>query len=155
MDRDDPMTTSRSMFRSAAAGARAGMTLIEVILAVVILSGAMLGLANFGRKFQHQTTDSSNQTLASDLATQQLEDIKGYRVYATLVATYNGMTETSFPADPAGYAGFTRTTQAVRTQVNTGATPASPGNDYITVTVTVTGRALPTPMKKSTIIAVF
>ena len=149
------MTTARSMVRSARAGARAGMTLIEVILAVVILSGAMLGLANFGRKFQHQTTDSSNQTLASDLATQRVEDIKGFRVYATLVATYNGVVETSFPTDPVGYAGFTRTTAAVRTQNATGAAPSSPGNDYITVTVTVTGRGLPAAMKKSTIIAVF
>ncbi|MFI5310112.1 MAG: prepilin-type N-terminal cleavage/methylation domain-containing protein [Gemmatimonadales bacterium] len=149
------MTTSHSSLRAASSGARTGMTLIEVILAVVILSGAMLGLANFGRKFQHQTSESTNQTLASDLATQRIEEIKGYRVYSTLVATYNGTTETTFPTDSLGYHGFTRTTAAVRTTVAAGATAVPPGNDYITVTVTVTGNTLVTPIKKSTIIALF
>jgi len=124
------------------------MTLIEVILAIVILSGAMLGLANFGRKFQHNTSDTSNQTLASDLATQRLEEIKGYRVYATIVATYNSTTET-FGSDPV-YKGFTRVTAATRCSGCPTAT-----NDYVTLTVTVTGNQLVTPMKKTTIIAAF
>ena len=72
MDSDDPMTHTTTGFRRATQ-ARRGMTLIEVILAIVILSGAMLGLANFGRKFQHATSESSSQTLASDLAAQRLE----------------------------------------------------------------------------------
>jgi prepilin-type N-terminal cleavage/methylation domain-containing protein len=153
MERDDPMTIPRLLARSAPARARAGMTLIEVILAVVIMSGAMLGLANFGRKFQHQTSDFTNQTLASDLATQRLEEIKGYRVYSTLVATFNGANE-SFATDST-YRGFTRTTAAVRTQVAAGATPSPPGNDYITVTVTVTGNSMPVSIKKTTVIALF
>ncbi len=147
------MTHPRLLAPSVAARARAGMTLIEVILAVVILSGAMLGLANFGRKFQHQTSDSANQTLASDLATQRLEEIKGYRVYSTLVATFNGASE-AFTTDST-YHGFTRVTAAVRTQVAAGATASPPGNDYITVTVTVTGNVIPAPIKKTTVIALF
>jgi Tfp pilus assembly protein PilV len=131
------------------------MTLIEVILAVVILSGSMLGLARFGNLFQHQTSVSSNQTLASDLATQKIEEIKGYRVYTTIVATYNNVTETVFPTDSAGYHGFTRLTQAVRTNVAVGATASPQANDFITITVTVTGNTLTTPLKKSTIIASF
>ena len=55
---------------------RTGMTLVEVIIAMAILGGAMLGLANFGRKFQHATQDASNQSLASDLATQRIEEIQ-------------------------------------------------------------------------------
>jgi Tfp pilus assembly protein PilV len=124
------------------------MTLIEVILAIVILSGAMLGLANFGRKFQHQTSDSTSQTLASDLATQRLEQIKGWRVYSTLASTFNGVSET-FASD-ATYRGFTRTTAAVRCSGCPTAT-----NDYVTVTVTVTGNTLTTAIKKTTIIAAF
>ena len=133
---------------TAPAGARAGMTLIEVILAVVILSGAMLGLANFTRKFQHSTSDSTTQTLASDLATQRLEEIKGWRIYSTLVSNYNGASE-SFATDPV-YKGFTRTTAAVRCS----GCPTTT-NDYVTITITVTGNTLATPMKKTTIIAAF
>jgi Tfp pilus assembly protein PilV len=124
------------------------MTLIEVIFAIVILSGAMLGLANFGRQFQHNTSTTSGQTLASDLATQQIETIKGWRVYSTLITTYNNMIET-FVGNPV-YAGFTRTTKVVRC-----ASCPTSTNDYVTVTVTVTGNNLPATMAKSTIIAAF
>lgn len=130
------------------AGPRAGMTLIEVILAIVILSGAMLGLANFGRKFQHNTSASSDSALASDLATRRLEDVKSFRSYLTLVSIYNNVTET-FASDPI-YKGFTRTTYATRCD-----TTASPHNDYVTVTVTVTGNSLAATMRKTTIIARF
>ncbi len=127
---------------------RGGMTLIEVIFAVVILSGAMLGLANFGRKFQHNTSTTSGQTLASDLATQQIETVKGWRVYSTLITTYNNMVET-FVGNPV-YQGFTRTTKVTRCAGCPTAT-----NDYVTVTVTVTGNNLPATMSKTTIIAAF
>jgi prepilin-type N-terminal cleavage/methylation domain-containing protein len=144
---------TNSLQRSAAAGAdiarRRGMTLIEVILAVVILSGAMLGLADFGRRFQHQTSDSTSQTLASDLATQRIEQIKGWRVYSTLASTYNGVVE-NFGNSDATYSGFRRTTAAVACSGCPTAT-----NDYVTITVTVTGRNLTTAIKKTTIIAAF
>ena len=142
------MTTTTAQIRRAAARARRGMTLIEVIMSIVILSGAMLGLANFVRKFQHGVSETSAQTLASDLSTQRLEQIKGDRVYATLVATYNGVVDT-YASDPV-YKGFTRTTVATRCAGCPTAT-----NDYVTVTVSVTGNGLPATMKKTTIIARF
>lgn len=125
-----------------------GMTLIEVILAIVILSGAMLGLANFGRLFQHATSDAASQALASDLATQRIESIKAYTVYSTLAATYNGITET-YATDPV-YHGFTRITAAVRCSGCPNGT-----NDYITITVSVSGNNMPATIKKTTIIAKF
>jgi prepilin-type N-terminal cleavage/methylation domain-containing protein len=124
---------------------RAGMTLVEVIVALVIMTGAMFGLANFVRKYQHATQDASNITLASDLATQRIEEIKGDRSYTTLVATYNG---TSTTYTDVLYKGFTRATAAVRTGPNS-------TNDYVTVTVTVTRNNMTNPMKKTTIIAAF
>ena len=128
--------------------ARRGMTLIEVIFALTILSMAMLGLANFSRLFQHKTAQSSESALAGDRATQRHETIKGTKIYSTIVSTYNGTTET-FATDPV-YKGFTRTTAAV---VCSGCPTAT--NDYITITVTVTGNSLTTPMKKTTVIAAF
>ena len=73
---------------------RRGMTLIEVIIAIVILSLTMLGLANFSRIFQHSTSDTTMMALASDLAIARVEEVKGYRVYSTLVTTYGSTTET-------------------------------------------------------------
>ena len=142
------MTASMHVPRTGVRLVRRGMTLIEVIIAIVILSGAMLGLANFGRLFQHNVSTTSGNTIASDLATQQIETVKAWRAYSTLIATYNNMTET-FAGNPV-YSGFTRTTKAVRCSGCPTAT-----NDYITVTVTITGNNIPTPLAKTTIIAAF
>ena len=38
-------------------GNRAGMTLIEVIISVMILSGVLIGLSTFTRRFQHLTNN--------------------------------------------------------------------------------------------------
>jgi len=124
------------------------MTLVEVMIAIVIMSGAMIGLAKFGGQFEHKTALASDLTLASDLATARIEQVKAFRVYASVVSTYNGVTET-YVGDPV-FNGFTRKTVATRC---TGCPTSS--NDYITVTATVTGRSLINPMTKSTIIAVF
>ncbi|HEY2851014.1 MAG TPA: prepilin-type N-terminal cleavage/methylation domain-containing protein [Gemmatimonadaceae bacterium] len=128
--------------------ARRGMTLIEVMIAVVILSGVMIGLAKFGSNFEHFAATSADISIASDLATQQIELVKAYRVYSNLVATYDNATST-YTVDPV-YAGFTRVTKATRC---TGCPTSS--NDYITVTVTVSGRSLVSPISKTTIIAAF
>lgn len=127
---------------------RRGMTLIEVMIAIVILSGAMLGLAKFGGQFEHTTATASDMSLASDLATAKIEQVKAFRTYTSIVATYNNITET-YVGDPV-YSGFTRKTVATRC---TGCPTAS--NDYITVTATVSGRSLVAPIAKTTIIAVF
>ena len=127
---------------------RKGMTLIEVILAIVILSVTMLGLERFIQEFQHTTSDSTTQYLASDLATQQIETIKAFTSYSTLVSTYNGLVET-FASNPV-YKGFTRTTTAVRCSGCPDGT-----NDYITVTVTVTGNSMTAAKTKTTVIAAF
>jgi len=146
MDPDEPVTGARG--RTPARRARRGMTLVEVIMAITILSMAMLGLANFSRLFQHKTQGSSDLALASDLATQKLETIKGWKVYSTIVSTYNAGSET-FASDPV-YKGFTRTTSVVRCTSCPTAT-----NDYVTVTVTITGNSLKTGLAKTTIIAAF
>ena len=132
----------------AATAVRRGMTLIEVMIAIVIMSGAMIGLAKFGGQFEHTTASASDMSLASDLATQRIEQVKSYRVYTSIVATYNNITET-WAGNPV-YSGFTRKTVATRC---TGCPTTT--NDYITVTATVSGRSLVSPIAKTTIIAVF
>lgn len=123
------------------------MTLIEVILAIVILSGTMLGLGNFTRKFQSANSGSTTKTLASDLGAQRIAEIQAYRPYSSIVSTYHGVAENYTTGI---YAGLTRTTYAVRC---TGCPTAK--TDYITVTVSVSGKDLTAAMKKTVIIAAF
>ncbi len=139
------MTTSRTHINTRISR---GMTLIEVMIAIVIMSGAMIGLAKFGGQFEHTTATASDMSLASDLAVARVEQIKAFRVYTSLVATYNNITET-YASDPV-YKGFTRVTKVTHCAGCPTAT-----NDYTTVTVTVSGRSLVAPISKTTIIAVF
>jgi prepilin-type N-terminal cleavage/methylation domain-containing protein len=138
------MTHSIVKFR---ARVRRGMTLIEVMIAIVILSGAMIGLAKFGGNFEHITATSADMSLASDLATLRIEQVKAFRVYSSIVATFNG-TSTTYATNP--YKGFTLRTVAARC-----AGCPTTSKDYITVTATVSGRSLVSPIAKTTIIAVF
>jgi prepilin-type N-terminal cleavage/methylation domain-containing protein len=141
------MTSSPPGFTQRTRRVRRGMTLIEVMIAIVIMSGAMLGLANFTRQFEHITATSADMSLASDLAGQRIEQIKTFATYTSIVATYNNVTETF--TDPV-YLGFTRKTVAARC---TGCPTSSA--DYVTVTVTTSGRTLVAPISKTTIIAAF
>ncbi|MBM4194333.1 MAG: hypothetical protein FJ202_08155 [Gemmatimonadetes bacterium] len=126
---------------------RKGLTLVEVVIAISMLTLVTLGLANFIRTFQRSTSDTSMMALASDLAMARIETVKGVRVYANILTTYGNTTET-FATVP--YKGFTRTTKSVRCSGCPTAT-----NDYITVTVSVTGNNLPKAVTKTTAIAAF
>ncbi len=124
------------------------MTIIEVLFAIVILSGVMLALSRFGQEFSRATRNAANLAIASDLAALRIEAVRGHASYATLATTFNGSTETSAAAaNPSmiGYDGYTRATKAVRTQ--------NDSLDYVTVTVTVTASVLKVPMTKTAVIA--
>jgi prepilin-type N-terminal cleavage/methylation domain-containing protein len=129
---------------------RRGMTIIEVMFAIVILSGVMLAMSRFGQSFTRATRDAANLAVASDLATARLQFVMGHPTYSTIVSTYNGTTETSAgAANPSmeGYAGYTRTTAATRTQ--------NDSTDYVTVTVTLSAAVLKAPVAKTAVIAAF
>ncbi len=127
------------------------MTIIEVMFAIVILSGVMLAMSRFGQGFTRATRNAANLSIASDLAAARIEAIRGHGTYGTLVSTFHNTTErsTDATANPSmsGYDGFTRSTAAVFTATDT--------TDYVTVTVTVTAAVLSTPMQKTVVIAAF
>ena len=133
-------------------GHRSGMTLIEVIISVMILSGVLIGLSNFTRRYQHLTGNHEALATASELATARLEAIEQYRPYSSLAATFNGTSETSATsgANPpmTQYPGYARTTSVVRT----GPTATA---DYVTITVTVSETGTGTSVSKSLVIAAF
>jgi len=136
--------------RSGLRPERPGMTIIEVLFAIVIMAGVMLALSQFGQGFSRATRNAANLTLASDLATARIEAIRGQGVYANLVS-FDATSETSASggANPSmsGYDGFTRQTAVVRTVTDT--------TDYITITVTVTADVLKAPMRKTVVVAAF
>lgn len=126
------------------------MTLIEVMFAIVILSGVMLALSRFGTAFSKATNNAAELAVASDLASARLEIIKAHGDYSTLVSTFDGTTETSSSsASPSmsGYDGYTRSTAVVFV--------ANDSLDYAVVTVTVSSDLLSSPMAKSVAIAAF
>jgi type II secretory pathway pseudopilin PulG len=127
------------------------MTIIEVLFAIVILSGVMLALSRFGQGFQRATRNAANLAIASDLATARVEVVRAHPDYGTLVATFDGSTETSATAgaNPSmqGYDGFTRQTQVTATTTDS--------TEFVTVTVTVTAPVLTRPMRKSLVIGAF
>lgn len=127
------------------------MTLIEVMFAVVILSGVMLALSQFGQEFTRATRNSANLGIASDLATARLEVIRAFPVYDSLEIVFAG-TETDVNADPSleGFENFTRTTSFRSTITVVSSDTVA---NYKTVTVTVTSPLLKSAVAKSVDIA--
>lgn len=126
------------------------MTIIEVMFAIVILSGVMLQLSRFGQGFTKAARNSANLAVASDLAAARVEAIRSHGTYSTIKSTFDGEeTSETVGANPSmsGYDGYTRTTKAVFTQNDT--------LDFVTVTVTVTASVLTSPLTKSVVIGTF
>ncbi len=130
---------------------RRGMTLIEVLFAIVILSGVMLALSRFGNEFARAAKNGAYIATASDLAAARLEVVRSHTDYTTLISTFHGTTETSASADArpsmAGQDGFTRETKVVDS--------GDEAAHYVTVTVTVRSALLNRPISQSLDIAVF
>jgi prepilin-type N-terminal cleavage/methylation domain-containing protein len=121
---------------------RRGFTLVEVIIAMVILLTVVLAMGSATGSFVRQTSQEVTRATATQLAQDRLQVIQMDPNYAGLVATYQ-MTETNLPGLP----GYTRVTKI--TQVGgTGQT-----NDYKVVTVTVTGPGVVTPLTRTTTVA--
>lgn len=122
---------------------RNGFTLIEVVVALVILGTVVLGLTRFMGNFVHVVATSTTRTVASEVAHEQLERVKVDPSYATLSATWGG-TRTGFPDYPA----MTRVTTLNRV---TSAGP--PPRDYTIVTVRVTEPTMTRPVNATAVVA--
>ncbi len=121
-----------------------GVTLIEILVAMVILTVVLLGMASFAANFTKTSRQSDARTIAVTLCDQRLSEIRSSPNYAGLIANY-ALTENTIT----GFPGYTRLTQIVHTG---GARPTYQ-QDYQTVTVTVTAPGIPTPIKKTIVVA--
>lgn len=121
-------------------GSRDGFTLMEVLMAVFILSGITLMMAAPSSKFMSTTAKSQRRILASAAADAQIALVRMYPVYDSLRVKYDS-TRSNVP-----FPGFTRQTQVLRT--GTGTT-----GDITRVIVTINGPGLATPIKRTATIA--
>lgn len=127
--------------------ARAGFSLAEVVVALGILTAALLSLALFVSRMAHQTSDSKLLGTANELVTNRIESIKSITDYSSIDTT--AITETSIPGSP-DYKGFTR--QTLVKHVGGG---VSDSVDYRIVTVVVSNPVMSSSVKKTTAIAAF
>jgi prepilin-type N-terminal cleavage/methylation domain-containing protein len=125
---------------------RRGLTLIEVMIALVILSSALVGMARFIGTFSHATKGVSNQQRALDLISNRLDSITRQPSYSAIdsMGSAGGITQ-SVTIDSTTY---TRTTYLTHT--GGGLTDTV---DFKTVTVKVAQGSLAQPIEKTTIVA--
>jgi prepilin-type N-terminal cleavage/methylation domain-containing protein len=117
-----------------------GFTLIEIIMAVTILSGVVLMMAAPASKFLSTTAKSQRRIAASAAADAQIALVRMYPNYDSLRVKFDS-TRNNVP-----FPGFTRSTSVVRT--------AAGGNGDVTrVVVTINGPGLATPIKRTATIA--
>lgn len=128
--------------RRARARGREGFTLLEVLVALVILGFVILGAqASMTALMVRNVNWQEVRGRATQLAMDRLHAIQADPVYVNLATRYEG-TETAIP----GATGFTRVTRFRATQFQD-------GSDYLMVTVTVTGPRMPRPVSRTTVIA--
>ena len=102
---------------------RRGMTLIEVLIALVILSTVLIGLCEYLGRFARQVNVTAVQATAGDLVTSRLEFVKGITTYGRVDSF--GVTESTID----GFPGYSRITSVARV--------ANAREDYKLVTVRV------------------
>lgn len=120
---------------------RQGFTLIEIMVAIVVLAAVLLGAGQFTARFIHATAISQATTVAADLARERLQSITTDPGYTTLGARWTGTT-TGFP----DYPSMTMTTTIQRI------TGVAPRRDYTVVTVQVTEPTLAAPVRLTSIV---
>jgi prepilin-type N-terminal cleavage/methylation domain-containing protein len=117
-----------------------GFTLIEVIMAVSILSAVTLMMAAPASRFLSVTARSQRRIAASTVADAQIALVRMYPNYDSLRIKFDS-TRSNIP-----FTGYTRVTSVVRTGAG--------GNGDITrVVVTVNGPGLSSPIKRTATIA--
>ena len=121
---------------------RRGFTLIEVMLAVVILTTVLISVARYTGQFLHTVSTSTVRTVAAEVARERISLIDMDPSYTTLAAVWAG-TQTGFP----GYPNMSRVTTVSRV------TGAAPPRDYTVVTVRVTEPTMGQAIDVTTVVA--
>lgn len=121
---------------------RRGFTLIEVMLAVVLLGITLVSIARYNGQFLHTVSTSTVRIVAAEVARERISLVDMDPSYTTLAATWSG-TQTGFP----GYPNMVRTTTVSRITGN------APPRDYTLVTVQVTEPTMGPAVDVTTVVA--
>ena len=130
--------------------AREGFSLVEIMVALTILSIIILGLANTTISFLHTTTTDTVRVRAQAFADMRIAEVRGYPIYDSLTTKFNG-SDTPEP-------GFARTTTIVhdKSAITTCDNPLGcPKNDITRITVTVTNAGLKSPVSRTFALALY
>ena len=115
---------------------RRGFTLIEVMIAIVILTVVLAGLGRFVAVFMHGVRTTTARTMATEVARARMQLVASDPRYTTLVTNF----ASGAGADTIGFSGFPgmrRRTFVSRDQTG------NPARDLTTITVKVTDPTLP------------
>jgi prepilin-type N-terminal cleavage/methylation domain-containing protein len=124
------------------AGGREGFTLLEVLVAMVILGFVILGVqASMTDRMVRDVGWQETRVRANQLALDRVHAIQADPVYATLSTRYAG-TERGLPGAPT----FERNTRFTATRLGT-------GSEYLTITVTVSEPRLTRPVSRTVVVA--
>jgi prepilin-type N-terminal cleavage/methylation domain-containing protein len=136
--------TLRASLRPRRLRNRAGFTLVEVIVAAVILTAALLAMAGFSVRYQQIDSSARIVNKAQQAANSRLELVRIAQPYSAIdtMAT----TESTIPNFP----GYTRTTAVTRMGGNPTDTV-----DYKIITVTVTTPGVARTVKKTSFVGAF
>lgn len=121
---------------------RNGFTLVEMLLAIVILAIILGSVARYTSQYLHTVTTSTTRTTASEVARERIGLVDMDPSYTTLATAWAG-TEIGFP----GYPAMTRVTTVSRVTGN------APPSDYTIVTVRVSEPTMGAPINVTTVVA--
>ncbi len=124
--------------------ARKGMTLVEVIIAMLLLTGVVLVLGGFSAKFAQASSQAHLVIGANEIAAARLDAVRQQPTYAAIDSLARTDTITS---------DFTKYT--LRTQVVHIGGAVTDSVDYKIVSVTVSHPQMKKTVAKSTAVAVF
>lgn len=125
------------------AQARGGFTIVEVLLALLLLAFMVMGFQAATGEIIHYAAQSDRQAVAVQLVEDRLDLIRLDPQYAALEGRY----ETA-PIDLADFPGLTRSTDIVHTYQE----QATGVLDFLTITVTVAGAGLRDPVARTIVI---
>ena len=129
--------------RSRRPDGRGGFTIIEILLALLLLSFMVMGFQAATGEIIAYAARSDREVVAVQLVEDRLDLIRLDPEYDRLESRYDGVDSTLVD-----YPDLVRTTEVVRTrqQQSTGQL------DYVTVTVTVSGASLRGPVARTVVI---
>jgi len=129
---------------------RRGLSLIEVMVALGILGGVMLGLGMFTAKMSQATSGARLRIAASQAAQERIDSVKTAPRYSAIESLFVATETVLDTKAPARYAGFKRQTWVTRVGGKVTDT-----TDYKLVTVQVTNPQMTGSVRKTTVISFY